>query len=235
MAPTPTIGDDLTRRGFARVRLWTRGVDHALFRPRAERRARSAAADLSLASAGSRWKRTSRRCSVSICPARRSSSATARRARRSSAAIPMRISSARCRARRWREVYASADVFVFPSRTDTFGIVLIEAMASGLPVAAFPVAGPIDVVGPGAGVLDEDLRAACLAGADDSARSGARIFPALHLEGKRAAVSRQHRSRRSRIATAKLSARGRGASDVGTGQANLTSPRGRAGAQRRSS
>ena len=48
-------------------------------------------------------------------------------------------------------------MFVFPSRTDTFGIVLIEAMASGLPVAAFPVPGPIDVIGPEAGVLDEDL------------------------------------------------------------------------------
>lgn len=60
------------------------------------------------------------------------------------------------------QVYASADVFVFPSRTDTFGIVMIEALASGLPVAAFPVPGPIDVVGPGAGVLSEDLRAACL-------------------------------------------------------------------------
>ncbi len=59
-------------------------------------------------------------------------------------------------------VYASADVFVFPSRTDTFGIVLIEALASGLPVAAFPAPGPIDVVGPGAGVLNEDLREACL-------------------------------------------------------------------------
>ena len=53
-------------------------------------------------------------------------------------------------------------MFVFPSRTDTFGIVLVEAMASGLPVAAFPAPGPIDVVAPGAGVLDEDLRAACL-------------------------------------------------------------------------
>lgn len=53
-------------------------------------------------------------------------------------------------------------MFVFPSRTDTFGIVMIEALASGLPVAAFPVPGPIDVVGPGAGVLSEDLRAACL-------------------------------------------------------------------------
>ncbi|SFK75335.1 glycosyltransferase family 4 protein [Methylocapsa palsarum] len=61
------------------------------------------------------------------------------------------------------EIYSSADVFVFPSMTDTFGMVLLEAMASGLPVAAFPVPGPLDVVGEsGAGVLDEDLRSACL-------------------------------------------------------------------------
>ena len=60
--------------------------------------------------------------------------------------------------------YASADVFVFPSRTDTFGMVLLEAMASGLPVAALPVPGPLDVVADsGAGVLDLDLRAAALA------------------------------------------------------------------------
>jgi glycosyltransferase involved in cell wall biosynthesis len=61
-------------------------------------------------------------------------------------------------------IYASSDVFVFPSRTDTFGMVLLEAMASGLPVAAFPVPGPLDVIDTsGAGVLDVDLRAACLA------------------------------------------------------------------------
>lgn len=54
--------------------------------------------------------------------------------------------------------YASADVFVFPSRTDTFGLVLIEALASGVPVAAYPVPGPLDVIGDsGAGALDEDL------------------------------------------------------------------------------
>lgn len=54
--------------------------------------------------------------------------------------------------------YAAADVFVFPSRTDTFGLVMLEALASGVPVAAFPVPGPLDVIGDsGAGVLDEDL------------------------------------------------------------------------------
>lgn len=59
--------------------------------------------------------------------------------------------------------FADADVFVFPSKTDTFGLVIIEAMATGTPVAAYPVTGPIDIVpGSGAGVLDEDLKTACL-------------------------------------------------------------------------
>ena len=54
--------------------------------------------------------------------------------------------------------YAAADVFVFPSRTDTFGLVLLEALASGLPVAAYPVTGPKDVIGTApVGCLDEDL------------------------------------------------------------------------------
>ena len=60
--------------------------------------------------------------------------------------------------------YADADVFVFPSRTDTFGLVIIEAMATGTPVAGYPVSGPIDIIpGSGAGVVDEDLKTACLA------------------------------------------------------------------------
>lgn len=60
--------------------------------------------------------------------------------------------------------YAGSTVFVFPSRTDTFGLVLLEALACGLPVAAYPVQGPLDVVGNApVAALDDDLGAACLA------------------------------------------------------------------------
>jgi glycosyltransferase involved in cell wall biosynthesis len=59
--------------------------------------------------------------------------------------------------------FAWSDVFVFPSLTDTFGLVILEAMATGAPVAAYPAPGPIDIVpGSGAGVCDADLRKACL-------------------------------------------------------------------------
>jgi glycosyltransferase involved in cell wall biosynthesis len=62
------------------------------------------------------------------------------------------------------QLYSSVDVFVFPSRTDTFGLVMLEALACGTPVAAFPVQGPLDVVGGSAvAFLDEDLRKAALA------------------------------------------------------------------------
>ena len=64
------------------------------------------------------------------------------------------------------QTYSASSVFVFPSRTDTFGLVLLEALACGLPVAAYPVQGPLDVVGPDAqgsavAALDEDLGTAC--------------------------------------------------------------------------
>ena len=61
-------------------------------------------------------------------------------------------------------IYGAADAFVYPSLTDTFGLVMLEALACGTPVAAYPVAGPLDVVGSSdGGVLDNDLRRAALA------------------------------------------------------------------------
>ncbi len=120
--------------------------------------------------------------------------------------------------------YAAADVFVFPSRTDTFGLVNIEAMACGLPVAAYPVAGPIDIVGTDGrgmhggerpiGALDEDLGEAVLealradrgAAADEAqlyswVRCTERFFAGLADDGHGASAARRRRFRFMRGST----------------------------------
>jgi glycosyltransferase involved in cell wall biosynthesis len=73
--------------------------------------------------------------------------------------------------------YAEADVFVFPSKTDTFGNTILEALASGVPVAGYPVTGPIDIIpaGSNAGALDHDLQIACIAALQASPASARRL------------------------------------------------------------
>jgi len=179
LAPTPSIRNELTRRGFDKVKVWTRGVDHGLYHPRAPDALdlprpiflsvgrvaveKNLEAMLELELPGSVVV-------VGDGPARLGLERRYRHAHFLGALHGEALA----------RVYASADVFVFPSRTDTFGIVLIEAMASGAPVAAFPVAGPLDVIGDsGAGALSDDLRAACLAALEiprDKAREHALRF-----------------------------------------------------------
>ena len=186
MVPTPTVRDMLIEKGFLHTALWRRGVDSTLFQP-AERHAldpfcRSAgerkapkfiyvgrvaveknlAAFLELDLPGSKWV-------IGDGPAR------AQMEKR----YPKVYFLGAYRQEALPPFYNAADVFVFPSLTDTFGLVLLEAMACGTPVAAFPVAGPKDVVtDPAAGCLDPDLKAACLGALrlrrEDTAAFGAR-------------------------------------------------------------
>jgi len=162
MAPTPAIVADLKARGFHNVVLWSRGVDTTTFSPGERDRLDTAQprfvyvgrvaveknieAFLQLDLPGSKWV-------VGEGPLL--AELQARYPQVYFAGVFPQAELAR--------FYRAADVFVFPSRTDTFGLVLLEAMACGTPVAAYPVAGPLDVVGnSGGGVLHDDLKTACL-------------------------------------------------------------------------
>jgi len=162
MVSTPGLAQELAARGFRRLHLWSRGVDHELFHPRA-------AIDLDLprpiflyAGRLAIEKNVDAFLSLDL-PGSKVVAGDGPARRRLQAAYPEAHFLGVKNASELAGLYASSDVFVFPSRTDTFGMVLLEALACGLPVAAFLVAGPRDVVGQsGAGVLNDDLRQAAL-------------------------------------------------------------------------
>lgn len=157
MVATPSLEADLKSRGFtAPIRRWSRGVDLTLFRPRPKTevyprpvllyvgrvsKEKGIEDFLALTTPGTK-------VIVGDGPARRD--------------LEKRFSDAKFLGYRkgdaLGECYAMADLFVFPSKTDTFGLVVIEALATGLPVAAYPVTGPLDTVTrPELGALDPDL------------------------------------------------------------------------------
>jgi glycosyltransferase involved in cell wall biosynthesis len=171
MVATESIRRELEGHGFTQLRRWTRGVDLNLFRP-AEKPASDWTRPIFLSVGRLAVEKNlpafldldlpGTKLIVGDGPER-----AALQERYPEARFTGQLEGAELAA-----IYALADVFVFPSLTDTFGLVLLEALASGLPVAAFPVAGPLDVIEQsGTGCLDWDLSAAALAALDiDAAR-----------------------------------------------------------------
>lgn len=179
MAATPALADELRGRGFRNVVLWPRGVDGHLFHPRED-------ADLGLPrpvflSVGRVAVEKNLEAFLSLdLPGTKVvvGDGPARAALERD--FPNAVFLGAKQGEALAKVYSAADVFVFPSKTDTYGLVLLEALASGVPVAAFPVTGPRDVIGDSpVGMLSEDLRAACL-GALEISREACLAFAADH-------------------------------------------------------
>jgi glycosyltransferase involved in cell wall biosynthesis len=159
---TPSIENELAARGFERLMRWSRGVDTELFRPRKVRRFGEPPVFLCVGRIAIE-KNIKAFLDLDL-PGRKvlvgSGPQTAELERR----YPDALFAGHMEGEELAKAYASADVFVFPSLTDTFGLVLLEALASGVPVAAFPASGPKDVLTePGIGAMDWDLKAASLA------------------------------------------------------------------------
>lgn len=162
LAATPTLQQELIGRGFGNVKLWPRGVDAHLFHPR-RRQELDLPRPIFLSVGRVAIEKNLEEFLKLDLPGTKlvvgDGPARAQLAR----AYPDAVFAGSKQGEALAEIYASADVFVFPSRTDTFGLVLLEALASGVPVAAFPAAAPRDVIGHApVGRLDEDLRRACL-------------------------------------------------------------------------
>src|SRR5262245_52678892 len=157
MVSTPSLEAELTARGFRNIRRWSRGVDLTLFYPRPKTWTEHRRPILLYAGRVSKeknleafltLKHDGTRVVVGDGPIRE------KLERDYPEVVFLGYRSGTALA----DAYANANVFVFPSKTDTFGLVMIEAMACGVPVAAYPVVGPIDIVTTAkVGSLEENL------------------------------------------------------------------------------
>ena len=162
MVATPSLESELRERGFTKVGRWTRGVDTDLFRP--DRAIKLPFPRPIFACVGRVAVEKNLEAFLSLdLPGTKIVIGTGPALPGLQQRFPEAKFLGQIENGKLAAHLASADVFVFPSLTDTFGVVQLEALASGVPVAAFPVTGPKDVIADHpVGVLDQDLRTACL-------------------------------------------------------------------------
>lgn len=175
MVSTPSLMQQLSARGFQHLGMWGRGVDTEKFRP-------DLAIDLDLPrpiflSMGRVAVEKNLEAFLSLdLPGTKVVIGEGPQEAELKARYPEVKFLGLLKGRELAAHLAAADVFVFPSKTDTFGVVQLEALACGVPVAAYPVMGPRDVIGgTNVGVMDEDLRVACLSALNIS-RDACRAF-----------------------------------------------------------
>eukprot|EP01037_Dinobryon_pediforme_P004467 gene4467-4513_t len=150
LVSTPTLADELAGHGIGHTRQWSRGIDDALFRP--THAPHPAMRDLPRPIMLNVGRVAVEKNLTAFLDAKVPGTKVVVGDGPDLAALRARYPDAvflgALAGEALASAYCAADVFVFPSRTDTFGLVMIEALACGVPVAAFPVAGPIDIVGP---------------------------------------------------------------------------------------
>jgi glycosyltransferase involved in cell wall biosynthesis len=180
LVSTPTMKHTLMRRRFKNVRLWAKGVDPEFFHPRP-----------SVLPAGKPvCMYVGRVAKEKNIEAFLRAETDARKVVVGDGPILKKLQKkygdvrfmGKLEGEALAEMYASADCFVFPSKTDTLGMVLLEALASGVPVAAYPVQGPIDLIDgrPELGCLNDDLGVAIAAALQRGDREACRNFALEH-------------------------------------------------------
>jgi len=175
MVATPSLMSELSERGFSNLAMWTRGVDTELFRP--DRAIEMGFPRPVFISVGRVAVEKNLDAFLSLdLPGTKVVIGKGPMETELKRRFPQTKFLGQLENGTLAGHLAAADVFVFPSRTDTFGVVQLEALASGVPVAAFPVTGPKDVIGGHPiGVLSDDLRESCL-GALRISRAACRQF-----------------------------------------------------------
>ncbi|HCL80213.1 MAG TPA: alpha-mannosyltransferase [Synergistaceae bacterium] len=162
MVSTVSLRDELASKGFRNLKLWSRGVDTELFAPGSADALEAPRPRFLYVGRVAVEKNIEAFLRLDL-PGSKIVTGAGPSLDHLRASYPDALFTGAKRGEELAAIYASCDVFVFPSCTDTFGVVMLEAAACGLPVAAFPVQGPLDVVRNGmTGVLDRDLGRACI-------------------------------------------------------------------------